>query len=182
MLPMYAAHVMYRFSYYLNVDLIKTKRQFLKMWFILVVTLFVLFPGSYFVWSYVLKLRYPMPLMGYFEFINMIATALATMWFSYPSDWRRNLIFRKRLRFCMFALLIQNLQTLEYGVVTKLFLIFSGDYQWIIGLFLPIIREINTWMVIKIASRSANGDKPGTTLMCSHGVIAAHTLFLAFPD
>ena len=179
-LSMYAAHIMFRCSYYMNIDLIKNKRQFLMMWFILTTTLFILFPGSYLIWSNVLGFRYPLPLLGYLEFVNMIVTALTTIWFSFPKEWRTNARFRTRLKFCILAMLVQNLQTLEYGVVTKLFLIISGERQWIVALFLPAIREINTWMVIKLASRSADGDKSGTTLMCSQGVIASHTLFLAY--
>lgn len=62
LLPMYAAHKMFRCSYYLNIDLIKNKRQFLIMWFILTITLFILFPGSYLSWSNFLGFRYPLPL------------------------------------------------------------------------------------------------------------------------
>ena len=54
----------------------------------------------------------------------------------------------------------------EYGVLTKLFLLFLGKYQWTVALFLPFIKEFNTWILMKYITNSANTDVSRARIAC----------------
>ena len=68
----------------------------------------------------------------------------------------------------------------EYAGITKILLLIPEEYQWIAALFLPIIREFNIWIGLKLAKKATGGDVTSAILACNHAVSTTHALFLAY--
>ena len=67
-----------------------------------------------------------------------------------------------------------------YSIFGLAFINCPTDYQWILGLILPLIRELNGWVVQKLAYQSAAGDSSGVKIICVQAVIVYHSMFLAY--
>ena len=50
---------------------------------------------------------------------------------------------------------------------------------WIMAFALPIVREFNLWILIKISQKAANGDVKAVDISCSQLVGTLHSFFLA---
>jgi hypothetical protein len=61
-----------------------------------------------------------------------------------------------------------------------MFLVLPDEYQWILALLLPLYKEVNIWITLQLASRSAYGDQQMMTIACTQQTEAQHALFLAY--
>ena len=179
LLPLWSMYIIFRCSYYMNINFIKTYSRFLLMWFVVGLTTLMVFVMSYVVWVYILVYQYPVPLIGYLVFIDMIISALVVIWYLFPKGWRKNKIFRKRLKIFTIATIYEQFCTIEYGIVTTVLIEIPADYQWIPALFLPLIREINIWIIAKLLSSVPDGDISCVRMTLGHSMFTGHSLFLA---
>ena len=179
LLPLWSMYIIFRCSYYMNIHFIKTYSRFLLMWFVVGLTTSMVFVMSYVVWVYILVYQYPVPLIGYLVFIDMIISALVVIWYLFPKGWRKNKIFRKRLKIFTIATIYEQFCTIEYGIVTTVLIEIPADYQWIPALFLPLIREINIWIIAKLLSSVPDGDISCVRMTLGHSMFTGHSLFSA---
>ena len=180
LLPLWSMYIIFRCSYYMNINFIKTYSRFLLMWFVVGLTTLMVFVISYVLWVYMLEYQYPVPLIGYLVFIDMIISALVVLWYLFPKGWRKkNKIFRKRLKIFTIATIYEQFCTIEYGIVTTVLIEIPTDYQWIPALFLPLIREINIWIITKLLSSVPDGDTSCVRMTLGHSMFTGHSLFLA---
>ena len=179
LLPLWSMYIIFRCSYYMNIHFIKNYSRFLLMWVVVGLTTLTVFVLSYVVWVYMLEYQYPVPLIGYLVFINMIISALVVLWYLFPKGWRKNKIFRKRLKIFTIATIYEQFCTIEYGIVTTVLIEIPTDYQWIPALFLPLIREINIWIITKLLSSVPDGDISCVRMTLGHSMFTGHSLFLA---
>ena len=146
LLPMLSATIIIRCSNFMNIEYIKTLYYFFVMWMSSAIAMFIEQAMAYFVWSEVLQFKYPVPLNGYLAAFIILITLFMTLWYQFPTEWRRNSSFRRRLRYAIIAVSCNQALVFEYGILTKIMLIVPQDYQWTIALFLPFIREINIFL------------------------------------
>ena len=69
---------------------------------------------------------------------------------------------------------------MEAIVVTKILLSIPSIFQWIAALFLPLLREFNLWIILKISNKSCDGDYRATRLLFTQVVLTAHSLLMAY--
>ena len=69
---------------------------------------------------------------------------------------------------------------MEAIAVTKILLSIPSIYQWIAALFLPLLRECNLWIILKLSRKSSGGDFRATTLIFTQVALTAHSLLMAY--
>ena len=180
LLPSLAATIIVRCSCFLNINYIKKPCSFLRMWLAAAVAMFVEQFIGYVIWTKVLGFQYPIPLNGYIAGFVILVTLFVTLWYQFPSEWRKNVSFRKRLRYVIVAVSCNQALVFEYGILTKLLLSMPTDYQWIIALFLPLIRELNILCIFNLASKAAFGDIARVKRTVHYGISISHSLFLDY--
>ena len=127
--PLYSAHIMYDFSFCMNIDVIETFGTFSIMTITLATVSWTLLGSFYLLWTYGLRLQYPVPLIGYINFSIQMVTILITIWFRFPKAWRKNGVFSKRLMWCVLAIFCFNLQPLENILWTQILLKIPKETQ-----------------------------------------------------
>ena len=134
----------------------------------------------YCLWRYGLNQNYPLPHQGPFFGYECNAVIYLTLWFEFPVNRRNDNDFRRRLKFLYVVLfLISLLLPLEYSVLNKLFVEVPSKYQWILGFFLPIVRQGNLWAATKCSYKAADSKAWSVQCAVSHEILARHALFLA---
>ena len=179
-LVIWATYGTFACSYFMNIKYIRKLRHVLVLWFILASLTIIFFGTLFLVWEDLMQLRYPVPLMGYIYLLISILGIIVAIIFRFPWSWLKHEKFRKRLVWFSVAFFLAQLLYFEYGILTKLFLVLPKHYLWIPALILPFIREINSWLFIKIYSKSSDGDESSVAIVCGHGVCLSHSFFLAY--
>ena len=180
LLPSLAATIIVRCSCFLNINYIKKLRYFLGMWLAAALAIFVEQFIGYEIWTEVLCFQYPIPLNGYIAGCFLLVTLFVTLWYQFPSEWRKDVSFRKRLRFVIIAVSCNQALVFEYGILTKFLLSIPTDHQWIVALFLPFLRELNILFIYNLASKATFGDTARVKLSVQHGISTSHSLFLDY--
>lgn len=178
--PIWCCYIIYLCSSYMNIRYIRTMQNFWRMWFITGATTFFSVLISYLIWVYALHYRYPVPLTGYLIILSgLMISSLVTLWNMFPQKWRKNEEFRQRLIRFNYVFLFQQFTTVEYGIITSVLLAVPINYQWIVAIFMPFVREMNVWIITKLVSKATNGDLPGVRLVLIQTNSTGHALMLA---
>ena len=175
-----SAYFIYTCMRWMNIAFIKSLRNFFIMWFVGGLVGITVCGVGFIFWTYALEYQYPIPLIGYILLMIISVMLFLTLWFLFPSNWRKNNEFKARLKWVIIALTVNQFMAVEYGVITKIFISMRLDLQWILALILPIIREINIWVITYLAKKAARGDIQSVMITCNHGVCTGHSLFLAY--
>ena len=178
--PIYAAHILFDSIYFLNTDYIRTLKTFAALFSAVVVVSGIEFALSYYIWAFVFGLRYPVPLIGYINFFTMTVTNLSMIWFQFPSTWRNNQAFRRRLKWNMLTILALNLCVAEYIGFTAALVLTPEGFQWVIAIILPFFREINVWITTSLLKNCHDGDPLGGKIYIIQCLSNIHSAFLAY--
>ena len=180
LLPLYAAWYVLNCSNWLNVSYIKKMRYFFILWGVFVVGTFIGFSTGYAIWTYALHFRYPIPLNSYAVKGVQGIVVLVLLWFLFPREWRKNNEFRKRLKYLILTMGVTVDISLVYIGLSKIFLALPTDYQWVIAIPLPLIREFNVWILTKLAKKSANGDMECVEITCAQIVGTEQAIYVTY--
>ena len=167
-------------SYFMNIKFIRKFHHMSMLWIVMVSLTLVFFGTLYLVWEDLLHLRYPVPFMGYMYLGMSILGIIVAIWFRFPVSWLKHDGFRKRLIWFSISFFLAQLLYVEYAFLTKMFLSLPKSYLWIGALFLPIVRELNIWLQIKMYLKASDGDPACVEIACGHGVCLSHSFFLAY--
>ena len=178
--PFMAAHAVIKSSLCINVKFIKNVRNFLITWLVFGSLWFISQILLYMVWARVLEYNYPVPLNCYIVGTVLKIALFVRIWYMFPYEMRGCIRFKKRLISLILATIINQCMMLEYAVITKMFMKFSGNHQWVIALILPLIREFNIQIPLFWISKSTAGDKRCAELAHIQGVSSAHSFFLTY--
>ena len=175
-----AAFILFQCSYWMNIRYIRKLRAYLMICLAGILVLAVVAPSGYIIWTYVLHYHYPIPFLGYTFGYSTIISFYVTLWFQFPASWRKNDGFRKRLKYFFIALTFNQTLLLQYSVIGKVLLTFRDKGQWLIAIFLPLIREFNIWITKKLAAKAADGDIVAANITTEFNVNTRHALFLSY--
>ena len=178
--PIYAAHILFDSIYFLNTDIIRSFRTFGTLYIALAIVCWAMFSLSYTIWNHAFGLRYPVPLIGYINFFTMTVTCLFTIWFQFPMEWRKNHAFRKRLKWNLLTILALNLCVAEYIGCTAALVLTPENFQWIIAVILPFVRQINLWITTSMAKNCYGGDPLAGEIYMNQCLSNIHASFLSY--
>ena len=103
----------------------------------------------YLVWTFLLEKNHPMPFVGYFCYIFSYLTHFASMWFMFPNEMRETKKGRGKI-FAYISYRILDFIIVLQRVVIGVIMGKLKQIQWIMGIVLPLSREINLWLQKKI--------------------------------
>ena len=96
------------------------------------------------VWTTGLNQPYPVPLMGAINATAALLFQVLFVWMKFPSSWRCHPDFRKHRKWLLFGMLYIVFVSVQYWALSWAFFAIPIDYQWILAIVLPLIREFGT--------------------------------------
>ena len=178
--PLCAAWWQMLCSYLLNVKLVNTFQNFIILSMIMATANGLMYAVVYLVWTKVLYYHYPMPFVCLTSFFITCVTWIISFWYRFPSTWREELKFKKRLKIALATIYLSCIVVFEYYGVNILLFELYGDYQWVVALFLPLIREFNLWIMDKVGSAAAEGDPQSGFMAGTMLVLAVHSINMTY--
>ena len=179
-MPLVVAYIIVNCSFWMNIRYIRNIRHFVVIGILGVFDVLVLYSAGFIIWTNILGYQYPIPFNSALNCYLTIITFYIALWFRFPKAWRNNKEFQIRLRWFFIAITFNQILTLQYSVIARALIVFKDRYQWIIALILPLVREFNGWMNVKLALKSCNGDGESVFISCIYSVSIKHSLFLAY--
>ena len=176
----WAGMVLFKCSFYMDVIYIRDKKHVLVMFCVGGTVLMATYLMEYIIWTLYLDYPFPVPLNGYIIGVVIWTTFDICLWFQFPLEWRKNKQFRKRLMYAIAAITVNTAVIFEYACITIVMSTISQNYQWIISVFLPLLREVNLWITLKCASKASFGDETSTRVVATYTTCTTHSLFLAY--
>ena len=176
----WAGMVLFKCSFYMDVIYIRDKKHVLLMFCVGGTALMATYYMEYIIWALYLDYPFPVPLNGYIIALVIWTTFNISLWFQFPLGWRKNKQFRKRLMHSIAAITLNQAVIFEYACITMVMSTIPHNYQWIISVFLPLLREVNLWLSLKCASKASFGDETSTRVVCTYATCTTHSLFLAY--
>ena len=180
LVPSWVGMILFKCSFYMDVKYIRDMKHFLVMFFVVGSVLMATYLMEYIIWTLYLDYPYPVPFNGYIIAVVLWTTFNISLWFQFPRGWRKNEPFRKRLVHSIVAITLNQAVIFEYAVITIVMCTMPKNYQWIIAVFLPFIREFNLWLSLKWASKASWGDETSTRVVCTYAACTTHSLFLSY--
>ena len=165
--------------HWMNTDVIKNWKPLLSMSLVCSGTYLIVAILCYVLWVVILKYNHPMPfnlhICGTVAYFAMIGN----LWSHFPQSCRVESIFRKQFGYFLVAQMLGNVNTWTYLAVALLFGVVSNDYQWILALILPIIREILQFLLSRVCYRSAQCNDSTVAISSWCTVATRQALFIA---
>ena len=177
-----AASLILSSEMWLDLKTIKTWKNFFIMYLICVLGWILANVGYYHIYCVMLGLNPPMPLNIHVCGILTLVFSLVFLWFLIPAPIRNSgekKSFQKRYAYYLSAQLFRLFAVLEYFVITWLFVTVDVEYQWTIGILLPIMREMNAWIFTRICYKSAGFKSDAIKITSIHEMACRHAVFLS---
>ena len=112
----------------------------------------------YLIWSYALQYNYPMPFNAPVSVYPTIFVLLLRLWFIFPKQVRQNTKFRSQLEayiyYCLWLLVIY----IQIIILTHVFTTISKDLQWVMAILVPLIKNFDDSISMKIICRASGPD------------------------
>ena len=167
-------------GYCMNIKYIRSIRKIFLMFIALLVWIFVFHVFIYFIWTYGMGYHYPIPFTGFLMLFAYQIFLHLVIWFQFPSKWRNNTTFRRRMKQIIMAMLYFQFITIQYVTIGILLTWFQNEYQPIMAILIPTTKEINTWIYIKFLAKASKGDVPGAKFIGTYHVATQHAVILCY--
>ena len=178
--PVYAVILLWEFSYIIKMDHLRNFKNCARVTLGLIVSALSIRGMIYFIWVHAGGYRFPMPFNATLTTIIEFLPIFTILWFQCPRNWRLNKKFQRRFWYYVSIKLINILIYLEYQFIFKTaFLIVSPDWQWVVCIALPIAREINLRVQMKLSYKASGSKDDSVELYREHYVGTQHCLFLS---
>ena len=180
LVPCYVGVILFKSSYYINMNCLRAHLTFHKIVLVTVVLYIAIHAIAYLAWTQLAQYQNPIPFTGYGCYYVVNIFALAMVWLSFPSHWRREKIINERLKSLMIAVVLNQFLPTAYFVIVRLMLICPREYQWIVSFALPLFRQLLSWITLRYVIKAADGDENGAEIFCSYAVGSVHAMFLVY--
>ena len=168
-------------THYINVTSPVRPRNLMIMSLSMMTFLSIFVLATVWIWTQTLNYYYPVPLMSYLFAWPILATLLLTTWMSFPSIWRQTRKFRGRMMYFTLLLVYPTIIfRIQLETTSKALVKYQNEYQIIMPLLLPCIREVNLWIIPKFTKKAADGDLAGANIIARFSLSAWYTLSLCF--
>ena len=167
-------------SYYINIEYIKNARFLFKLFMFESIFSNAIIISFYLIWTHVFGYQFPVPYWGYLTVFVMVGSILVAIWLRYPLSWRRNLSFRRRVRFTHWNAFHGISTPIQYNTLAKVLSVFKNTYQPLIALFFPVLKKCNIWIGGKLTENSSLGDTSGSKIVNACIVVSRHTIQVCY--
>ena len=165
----------------MKIEFIWSKKVFLKMFFVNTLGFVIPYISIHIVWVHVLGYPHPMPFIGQLCWLIGFISRGVQFWFLFPTNLRMDdKKFRKRILAYLSFYPLSVAMGLGYNQLTSVFVHVPLHFQWCLGLFIPVLKEFNTWWNTKIAFKAAGGNDVAAKVVMVIYVLSVHSLSLTF--
>ena len=125
------------------------------LYMIMATTFVGVWPILRYIWTEIIQLPSPFPFVCHINlFFFAVPALIVGIWFKFPSSWRKNQAFRRRLFYLLLAQLYVNaLMAVKYGIFTVAFVYSPLEYQWLLIPLLILSKEFGQRILNKICSK-----------------------------
>ena len=102
-----------------------------------------------------------------------------SIWFQLPAKWRSVPSIRRRVIYVLIFHQLTVLITVFYSCYWWLFTVVPSDYQALLAISLPVIRELLGHLMSQLGEKCATAKIPSVDLNMANVVSLFHALFLA---
>ena len=143
---------------WLGVPRIFSLNLFLVNYLVNLMIIPIVWSAWYLLWVHVLGLRYPMPFIGLSGYLAAMVITFINIIFWFPKSWHSSGAFRRRRKFFIYVIIYTQVIIFTYFLLEWAFTIISPDYQWVLAISLPIIREGHTHVFyLELSAASQQG-------------------------
>ena len=167
---------------WLNISRIRTPSNVAFMCFFGNMAQGIVYILTHYIWINIYKYSYPIP--GFYKISTLAFLLLwdAVTWFCFPKQWRQNNGFKQRMKYVIFTVALFIIYNLTNGLIVEQLQANQNQYQAIIALLLPALREVFFWICSKFMEKTSNGDANGakTTMKIAFSLQYALVLCVSF--
>ena len=141
-----------------NFECFKSLKVVLRLYLFNLLALIITVCMCYTIWTASLGYNHPIPYLGVILFIVTNITICISIWFQFPYQLRSQKDVRNRIvAYFLFRLWLRfyGIQTLAFK---KIILMIPLDMQWTVAIILPILRELNLGVTIKLLKKATDLD------------------------
>ena len=166
---------------YMKEKSLLTLSVFLKLYLCRVLPMLGLFYLSHYVWTIVMELQHPMPLLGIFVFFGTWLVFLCTLSFGimFPSQLRLNDEFKHKIRIYLVHDIWWFVMSLQKDVLSFAFKNINGNLQLLFALLIPAAKETNKRILSKQVSKITGDDNEKANDVLNICVNIHYSLFVA---
>ena len=180
LIPCVAGNMLFRTAFYVNMESIKTHRNFQKLLLACFFAVFLWQALGYSIWTKFYRFRYPIPLNGFVGLFFIMFSMFLTIWFIFPPQLRKNVKLRTRIKSALLVIVLHNLVCIPYAGLKKILLVSPQQYQWIVSILLPLVRNFNNWISLKWLKKATNGDFVRAEIASNHAICSSHALMVVY--
>ena len=162
-------------GYFTNIQYLCLDRILFLMSIIGFLRTFSFLTSIYLIWTLICGFNFPVPFMGYSTYFFNNITNLIVIWYFIPKVMRHNGETKTKVKNYLLLLCWTFLIASSYEVVVVVLRKCPPQYQPIFALALPALREVNIWIAIKYAKKSARFDLCGATIALKYCFSTAYT-------
>ena len=162
----------------MNIRHFQSKRFVSIMCFSGAVGMSILLITSYYLWTFQFGYNYPIPFLGNAVSLFLRLFAFVEAWCFIPWFWHQNDNFKKSFRFFFFYILLVVVTVLMNDVISSIVKKSSTQYQPIVALLFPALREATEWISLKLIKDSANGDGQEAKIIVQHQISVRYSILL----
>ena len=178
-IPVYVGQMQTFLRYWMNTSCLSTLKNFSFTALFCVIYGISINVPIYLIWSGVYGYPFPMPFHTFLKATTMMFFAFLVLWYQFPLQHRRNKNFKRRFRYFIYSVLLNYVQNFEYNILGRIFSNVATERQWILAALLPLVREVNVWMHLKVVGKAAGtNDDSSVIISSSHNINTRHTVFL----
>ena len=174
-----SGYIAYNYFYCLNMSVKEPWKIIISIFIVGMLTSVILSSTCYLVWSRYFLFPYPIPFQGYLVGNGSWSAMTIASWFLCPSNWRKNVVTKIRLRYCILLSYVMSFIEISYKVFAELFIWIPLKYQWCLAVLLIIARECNIWILSRIVRKISGFDDISTNMIATHFSAARHALFIS---
>ena len=165
-------------SNWLNISRIKTPSNILIMCLAGNIAQAVVVIIVNYIWTDILHYDYPIPFFLTVITLSFLLLWDSIVWFRFPKDWRDSNEFRRRMRYVIFTVISFIIYCMMNAVIIQLLQDNQSQYQAIMALSLPAIREIFSWICTKFMDKTSNGNSTGAKIVLKYCFALQYSLVL----
>ena len=138
---------------------------------------------AYLIWCQYLNYKWPIPFLGY-NYVLFDLVRPATIWISFPRDFRRNNIFKKNFK----VYILYMVMSLTCGVLKEMISILlknlPGYLQWIIAFLIPMQKSFEAFVLSRLVNRMEGGQEEASQVLLRISIDISYSIFIAvrLPD
>ena len=163
---------------YMNIGYLLLPRRVALMSFVGLAYMFVLILTTYFIWTPILAYRYPIPFLGFSATYFSTFFNPMLVWFLFPKEWRQCKHLQKRMCYLLFYVVYGLMANVCYSIIIQIIGKSSNNYQPIVALVLPALREVDFMISSKMIKKAANGDESGSLIQLKYMINGQYVILL----